>query len=155
MSLRGVTKKDILSVVIKDIVHLIFYTEMCRQCFKLDESRKKINRKTHNLLSIYSARKLVLNSKISLTLTSLTLSIDPSNLYHILGPKQIKKNVKNVRNKKKLCHSVFPNELMEVFLRPQTNFHKSLVNHTRLFSNFICILLITFIGVLSSNFDKC
>ena len=40
MSLRGVTKADILSIVIKCTAYFISYSEMCRQCFKLDERRK-------------------------------------------------------------------------------------------------------------------
>ena len=59
MSLRGVAETDILSVVMKGIAHLIFRRQMCRQCFKLDESRKNVNRKTPNLLNFYSARKIV------------------------------------------------------------------------------------------------
>ena len=57
MSLRDATKTDILSFVIKDIAYLIFYTMMCTQCFKIDESSKNGNRKTQLTYLAFTTRE--------------------------------------------------------------------------------------------------
>ena len=113
------------------------------------------NSKTKNTyqFGFYSTRKRVLKSIIWFALTLLALSIDPANFTIFFRSKTDWKNVKNSRNKNKLCHSTFSERTNEG--------HSALAYNTllvsvafiigksgitqRSFYNVYCVLLIIYL----------